>query len=382
VTLRHHALSVRRPRAALAGLVGAVVVLAAGGAAVAVPAGLETASATGTAKAGGTGKAGGTAKAGGAGKAGGSQAGQLAEGTPGYCPDKTGVTVVVDFNELGGGIVVRCAPGPIGSGYTGLDALQDAGFQPEGTRNWGLQFICRIAGKPAPDQKLPIKGDPNYREACINTPPAEAFWSYWYAPNGGTWTLSSEGPTSRDAIAGGFEGWSFSLNHSQDTAPPPGIAPKRPHQPPPTSPPPTTPHTSPPHSSPPPTHPTRGGGGHGGGSGGGSGSGSPTSPPVTSDPPSSPRHPPTSAPGSRSGSAAGGSHRNAANAATPSDSATTDNPVAVGHNGQGEKVSGELPASASRSGGGSATTAVVGILVLAMLAAGGFVAWRRRAGSG
>jgi LPXTG-motif cell wall-anchored protein len=56
----------------------------------------------------------------------------------------------------------------------------------------------------------------------------------------------------------------------------------------------------------------------------------------------------------------------------------TRNPLAVGHNAQGEKVTGELPASASRDRSGSPTAAVAGILVLAVLAAGGYVAYRRR----
>jgi hypothetical protein len=333
-------------------LVGAALLVAAASAAVAVPAHGETTGASRT-----------------------TLAGPMSQGTPGYCKTKKGVTVVVDFNELGGGIVVRCAPGPVGSGYTGLDALQDAGFTPEGTKRWGLQFVCRIAGKPAPDQKLPIKGDPNYREACVDTPPAEAFWSYWYAPNGGTWTLSAEGPVNRDAIPGGFEGWSFSLNHSQQTAPPPGVAPKRPHEPPPTTPPPTTPHSSPPHTSPHSTPPT-----HGGGSG--STGRPPTSPPSTRQATTAAGPTSTATPGSRR-------HRDGAGARSPGPPSTTssavapaptDNPVAVGHNAAGEKVSGQLPSGSTRSTG-SPAAAVAGVLVLAVLAAGGYVAWRRRARS-
>jgi hypothetical protein len=311
-----------------------------------------------------------------------SPAAGLDQGTPGYCPDKKGVTVVVDFNQLGGGIVVRCAPGPVGSGYTGLDALQDAGFSPEGTARWGMQFICRIAGEPAADQKLPIKGDPNYKEKCVDTPPAQAFWSYWYAPNGGSWTLSSQGPTSREAIAGGFEGWSFSLNHSQDSAPPPGIAPQRPRQPP-HSPPPTTPPSSPPHSSPPPTHPTHGRGGGGGGQQGGGGSGgshptAPTQPPSTSAPTSQPSESPSSAVPSRRHQTAAAYGSTLSIAPRGTGPTTTSNPLAVGHNAQGEKVSGNLPATAQRSTTGSRRAAVLGILLLAVLAAGGYVAWRRR----
>ncbi|MDX6309040.1 MAG: hypothetical protein QOI06_2086 [Nocardioidaceae bacterium] len=297
----------------------------------------------------------------------------LGAGTPGYCPTQTGVTVVVDFNELGGGIVVRCAPGPVGSGFTGLDALTGAGFSPTGTQRWGLAFICRIAGKPTANQRLHIKGDRNYQEACVDTPPPEAFWSYWYAPNGGRWMYSTGGPTNRDAIPGGFEGWSFSLNHSPSSAPPPGVAPERPHQPPPTTPPPTTRRT-PTHA--PGTHrPSHGAGGppkH---------TSSPAGPTPTTPPGSAPvTTPSTQTPTHERASPTGRDARRTGRKPTATGPAPgpVDNPVAVGHNAAGVKVSGSLPQDGS-SPHDSAVTAVIGIGVVAMLAVGGFAAWRRRA---
>jgi len=134
---------------------------------------------------------------------------RTAAGTPGYCPDDTGVTVVVDFTELGGDVVIRCAPGPSG---TGIDALTDAGFDIEGTQRWGTAFVCRIQGRPAADEELAVKGDRGYQEQCVETPPNEAFWGYSYADNGADWTYSSQGASSHRAIEGGFEGWRFVLN--------------------------------------------------------------------------------------------------------------------------------------------------------------------------
>lgn len=135
-------------------------------------------------------------------------------GTPGYCTDSTGVTVVVDFQELGGGVVVRCFPQPTSSS-TGLSALQGAGFTPTGTIRSGLGFICRIEGKPA-------KAD----EPCIDTPPATAYWSYWYAPNGGSWKYSNLGVSNHKVILGGFEGWSFAKDKTAATLSPPRVAPR------------------------------------------------------------------------------------------------------------------------------------------------------------
>ena len=148
-----------------------------------------------------------------------------AAGTPGYCPDGKGVTVVVDFTDLGGDVVVRCAPGPVEPGYSGLDALQGAGFSVAGTQRWGLAFVCRIQGRPSADESLHTDGNPDYHERCVDTPPQSAYWGYWYASNGGSWTYSNTGPKNRDAIKGGFEGWSFSLNHGAGNNPPPGVAP-------------------------------------------------------------------------------------------------------------------------------------------------------------
>src|SRR5262245_58733192 len=58
-------------------------------------------------------------------------------GRAGPCPAGAGVTVVVDFQDLGGGTVVRCAPGEQRSG---LAALRAAGFRPTGTARWGDAF--------------------------------------------------------------------------------------------------------------------------------------------------------------------------------------------------------------------------------------------------
>ncbi|MGY4719425.1 hypothetical protein [Naumannella huperziae] len=150
-----------------------------------------------------------------------------AAGYAGYCKDAKGVTVVVDFQALGGQTIVRCAPN-FGSG-TGLDALRRAGLDIEGVRRWGDQFICRIAGRPSATEQLAVTGNPGYRERCIDTPPAKAYWSYWHATNGGSWTYSQWGVKNRQAIVGGFEGWSFSLNATAETNPRPRVSPRRPN---------------------------------------------------------------------------------------------------------------------------------------------------------
>jgi hypothetical protein len=196
-----------------------------------------------------------------------------AAGTAGHCPDGTGVTVVVDFNDLGGGVVVRCAPG---DQATGLSALKNAGFTIAGTTRWGEGFVCRIEGRPT------VATEP-----CRDTPPASAYWSYWHASNGGSWTYSDKGVLNRKPPAGSFEGWSFSTNRTQGTAPRPDVAPTRPAAPPP--PPANGGGNTPPAAAPPGTQPGAQPGAPPGAQPGGSTPGVPATPGTGSEaPPGSP----------------------------------------------------------------------------------------------
>ena len=145
-------------------------------------------------------------------------------GTPGFCPDDDGVTVVVDFQRLGATTIVRCAPGS--QTRSGLEVLQDAGFQVDGVQRWGEGFVCRIENRPSATETLSVPGDEQYREACVDTPPATAFWSYWSADEGGEWRYSQQGIKNSEVGPGGFEGWSFSLGTGADSAP--RVAPERP----------------------------------------------------------------------------------------------------------------------------------------------------------
>ncbi|UYM07040.1 hypothetical protein [Solicola gregarius] len=148
------------------------------------------------------------------------------QGAPGFCPDDNGVTVVVDMGALGGDVIVRCAPGS--QQRDGLEALEAAGFEISGTTRFGDGAVCRIEGRPAADEGLAVDGNDGYQEACVDMPPASAYWSYWGADNGGDWSYSQWGLKNRDAVNGGFEGWSFSMNESRSSPSAPRIAPVRP----------------------------------------------------------------------------------------------------------------------------------------------------------
>lgn len=168
-------------------------------------------------------------------------------GTEGACPTAAGVTVVVDFQDLGGGVWLRCTDG---SADTGFQALERAGI-PYRTAVRSPGFLCRIDELPA--------GDP-----CINPSPTAAYWSYWVAPRGGSWCYSNIGAASRNPPEGTVEGWSFSLNRSPSPppriAPPPAVPGAPASLPGPSCNPNPTPSTPPPTSSPPVTSGATGGG--------------------------------------------------------------------------------------------------------------------------
>ncbi|WP_209020563.1 hypothetical protein [Nocardioides sp. 1609] len=153
---------------------------------------------------------------------------------------RSGVTVVVDFQQLDGNggtaapTIVRCSPGTVAADgtvtpRTGHQALVDAGLTPTGVDRWGDAFVCRINGRPALSETLPVRSNPRYRERCTETPPAAAYWSYWYADGGGQdWRYSEHGVLNRDVVPGGFEGWSFALDATAESNPPPRHLPVNP----------------------------------------------------------------------------------------------------------------------------------------------------------
>ena len=105
------------------------------------------------------------------------------------CTNNNDVTIVIDFNELGGGVNVRCAPQPVNSGF---DAFHRTNIAVDDYRG----FVCRIAG-------VPEEGP------CDRFPPSNYYWVYWLAPRGGAWCYAQVGAGNRTPPAGSIEGWSF-----------------------------------------------------------------------------------------------------------------------------------------------------------------------------
>lgn len=142
---------------------------------------------------------------------------EAAVSTAGACPTKSGVTVIVDFQSLPGGVVTNCAPGKQASGYK---ALQNAGFTvaPVSQDSSMGRFVCRINGQPTPQQF-----------ACLTYPPMNAYWSYWHASRGGKWQYSSTGADGFVPPEGSVEGWSYGAGKPPSVAPPAAL-PKGPYK--------------------------------------------------------------------------------------------------------------------------------------------------------
>jgi hypothetical protein len=114
-----------------------------------------------------------------------------------FCPDGTGVSVVVDLTVLDPDALpeVGCAT-DLPAEADGFDVLEAAGFEVE-TRDfgWGVA-ICTIDELP----ELP-EGE------CFD--PAGGYWSYWTATPGGPWTEQQVGAGDTRPATGTIEGWAW-----------------------------------------------------------------------------------------------------------------------------------------------------------------------------
>jgi hypothetical protein len=299
------------------------------------------------------------------------------------CTSGGGVSVVVDYRELGGGVTTACAADGGGKSATAIFtsvgvSLTYAQRQPG--------FVCRVNGQPASDP-------------CVTTSPPDAYWGLWWSDGtSGSWTYSSYSSGSLTVPAGGSVGWAW--KQGSGNAAPPGVAPPVIAASPSPTPSPT-PTSSP--SSTPTSSPSTGGSESGGGAGG-SGGGSQPSPspsggsgPGTSSPSSSPSATASGAPSeSPLASESSGDSRSPAGAGerkkkrsgdreSPGDSRSSDEADASTETleSPGDSTASEAPAPGEPEADGptkvpaSVTWSAVGLLGAAV-AVSALVARRRR----
>ncbi len=106
---------------------------------------------------------------------------------PAGCPGASGVTVVVDFNELPAGeeLQAGCDPTPGGAAASNF---ADAGFRlTQATGDPG--FTCQVDGRPAD------------RDCTAS----DAFWSLWWSDGkSGKWVFATRGVTTLRVPEGGY----------------------------------------------------------------------------------------------------------------------------------------------------------------------------------
>jgi hypothetical protein len=121
----------------------------------------------------------------------------------GDCSGRAGATVVVDFAHWGGPLLRGCGSTPT----NGFTLLNQGGWHTSGTEHDGPGFVCRIgyAGFRHGTQYPTLR-----QEACVNTPPASAYWTYWEAgPGQDTWNYSQTGALAFRPPPGSVSLWMF-----------------------------------------------------------------------------------------------------------------------------------------------------------------------------
>lgn len=117
------------------------------------------------------------------------------------CSAGSGVTVVVDPHQLGGGVQQEC----VGQSGKASSLFPAAGFPlTRAQRDPG--FVCRVSGAPASDP-------------CVVTSSSDAYWGLWWS-NGtsGSWVYSAYGVDGLSVPDGGSV--AFSWDQGAGSAPP------------------------------------------------------------------------------------------------------------------------------------------------------------------
>lgn len=117
------------------------------------------------------------------------------------CPTAEGVSVVVDFNDLGGGVQEICDAS--GGGEHAATLFTRNGYALTYVQRQP-GFVCRINDVPAEDP-------------CVNTPPADAYWGLWWSDGTtGTWSYSTLAAGSLKIPEGGYVAFSWNQGAGKD----------------------------------------------------------------------------------------------------------------------------------------------------------------------
>jgi hypothetical protein len=128
------------------------------------------------------------------------------------CTATTGVIVAVDFGHWGGPILRSCGTTPT----TGYALLNQGGWDTAGTEHDGPGFICRIGYS---GYRHGTQYPTSSQQACVQTPPATAYWAFWQAgPGQRSWAYSQDGAMSYHPRPGSVSLWVFGGTNLAGTA--------------------------------------------------------------------------------------------------------------------------------------------------------------------
>ncbi|WP_157581838.1 MULTISPECIES: hypothetical protein [unclassified Phycicoccus] len=121
------------------------------------------------------------------------------------CSNTTGVTVVIDY---GSSSSTLCAA----DDTSAMKVLKKVATVVSPVQYPGT-VVCKINSVPS-DQ------------SCQRMPPASAYWAFFHAPRGGSWTYSSSGVADYDPAPGSVIGFAFGSGGAPSSPPPAKAAPK------------------------------------------------------------------------------------------------------------------------------------------------------------
>jgi hypothetical protein len=128
------------------------------------------------------------------------------------CTATAGVILAVDFGPWGGPLLRSCGSTPT----TGYAQLNQGGWHTTGTEHDGPGFICRIGYSGYRDD---VQYPTPAQQACVQTPPASAYWAFWQAgPGQKSWTYSLAGAVSYHPAPGSISLWVFGGTNLGGTA--------------------------------------------------------------------------------------------------------------------------------------------------------------------
>lgn len=122
------------------------------------------------------------------------------------CGTASGVTVVVDPQQLGGGVQEVCDAS--GAGKVASTIFEDSGFHQSYTPNG---MVCQVNGLPSGN-------------VCGHDPQASSYWSLWWSDGTSGWVYASLGAGSLKIPAGGSVAWTW---QGQSTKHQPSVAPAK-----------------------------------------------------------------------------------------------------------------------------------------------------------